>query len=139
MPVFFDSIVNAGAKTSGFGLQIIGTKGIVDLRFDTEPLAQLLPGNPFEPTKEARAWVPISSAGPGQPEPIADVKDLVTSHLFAVRDLLAAMREDRAPLCSAADGRIVVEMIMAVFESHRLNGQRVTFPLATRQNPLASF
>lgn len=136
-PVFFDSIANAGAKTSGFGLQIIGTKGIVDLRFDTEPLAQLLPGNPFQPVKEPRVWTPISSAGPGQPEPITDIKEQVSSHLLATRDLLAAIREDRAPLCSAADGRAVLEMIMAVFESHRLSGQRVAWPLANRQNPLA--
>ena len=137
MPVFFDSIANAGAKTSGFGLQLIGTKGIIDLRFDTDPIAHLMAGNPFQPEKEPRAWVPITSAGPGQPEPIADCKDQVSSHLLAARDLLAAIREDRAPLCSAADGRTVVEMIMAVFESHRLNGQRVTLPLASRQNPLA--
>jgi len=137
IPVFFDSIANAGAKDAGFGLQLIGTKGIIDLRFDTEPLAHLLPGSPFTPGKDARAWVPISSAGAGQPEPIAEVKEQVSSHLLPARDLIAAMREDRAPLCSAADGRAVVEMIMAVFESHRLNGQRVALPLATRQNPLA--
>lgn len=139
IPVFFDSIVNAGAKGAGFGLQLIGTKGIIDLRFDTEPLAQLLPGNPFQPVKEPRAWVPISSAGPGQPEPIADIKEQVASHLLPARDLLAAIREDRAPLCSAADGRTVIEMIMAVFESHRLNGQRVAWPLANRQNPLVQW
>lgn len=137
IPVFFDSIANAGTKTSGFGLQIIGTKGIVDLRFDTEPLTQWLPGNPFQPAKEPRVWVPISSAGPGQPEPVTDIKEQVSSHLLATRDLLAAIREDRAPLCSAADGRAVLEMIMAVFESHRLSGQRVAWPLANRQNPLA--
>jgi predicted dehydrogenase len=139
IPVFFDSIANAGFKGAGFGLQIIGTKGIIDLRFDTEPLAQLLPGNPFQPVKEARAWVPISSAGPGQPEPIDDIKEQVSSHLLPARDLIAALREGRAPLCSAIDGRTVVEMIMAVFESHRLNGQRVTFPLTTRENPLAQW
>lgn len=138
-PVFFDSIVNAGAKGSGFGLQLIGTKGVIDLRFDTEPLAQLLPGNPFQPVKEPRAWTPISSAGLGQPEPMADIKEQVASHLLPARDLLAAIREDRAPLCSASDGRTVLEMIMAVFESHRLNGQRVTWPLAIRQNPLAQW
>jgi len=138
-PVFFDSIVNAGAKGSGFGLQLIGTKGIVDLRFDTEPLAQLLPGNPFQPGKEPRAWIPISSAGPGQPEPMADIKVAVASHLLAARDLLAAVHEDRAPLCSAVDGRTVIEMIMAVFESHRHNGQRVAWPLTNRQNPLVQW
>ena len=46
------------------------------------------------------------------------------------------MREDRAPLCDANAGRVTVEMICAVLESHRRNGQRVTFPLQTRRNPL---
>ena len=43
---------------------------------------------------------------------------------------------DRAPICDAAQGRQTIEMISAVFESHRLGGQRVTFPLQTRVNPL---
>lgn len=139
VPLFFDSVANAGVKASGFGLQLIGTKGIIDFRFDSEPVAQLLAGNPFQPVKEPRAWTPITSAGVGQPEPIADLKDQVALHLLPAHDLLAAVRENRPPLCSAADGRLVVEMIMAVFESHRLDGQRVTFPLSTRQNPLAQW
>jgi hypothetical protein len=32
---------------------------------------------------------------------------------------------------------MTVEMIAAVFESHRLQGQRVAFPLVARDNPLA--
>jgi hypothetical protein len=32
---------------------------------------------------------------------------------------------------------MTVEMISAVFESHRLQGQRVAFPLVARDNPLA--
>jgi hypothetical protein len=83
--------------------------------------------------------VPISSAGIGQPEPIAGLKEQVSLHLLPAHDLIAAIREDRPPLCSAADGRAVAEMIMAVFESHRLNGQRVPFPLANRQNPFAEW
>jgi hypothetical protein len=42
-----------------------------------------------------------------------------------------------APLCSAEDGRVMVEMISAVFVSHRLGGARVTFPLKTRVAPLS--
>lgn len=129
VPVFFDSVRKAGSKEVGFGLQLIGTKGIIDLRVDVDQFAQLLPGSPFRPTNEARAWQPIRPTGP-------DVAEQVKSHELSARDLLAAMREDREPLCSAADGRVTVEMICAVLESHRLNGQRVTFPLATRQNPL---
>jgi len=136
-PVFFDSIANAGDRAAGFGLQLLGTKGIIDLRIDKHPVAHLLAGNPFDPVKEPRVWTPITSAGLGQPEPILDVKEQVGGHLIPARDLMAAMREDREPLCSAADGRVTVEMTCAVFESHRLGGQRVTIPLTNRQNPFA--
>jgi predicted dehydrogenase len=136
-PIYFDSIQNAGAKTAGFGLQLIGANGIIDLRFDGEPLAHILAGSPFKPVKEPRAWVPISSAGAGKPEPIDGLGKQVSSHWLGARDLIAAIRENRQPLCSAADGRVTVEMIAAVFESHRLDGRRVTFPLQTRGNPLA--
>ncbi|MBI5821988.1 MAG: Gfo/Idh/MocA family oxidoreductase [Verrucomicrobia bacterium] len=137
MPLFFDSIQNAGNKNAGFGLQLIGTKGIVDLRPGKEPFAQLLPGSPFLPSGESRAWVPISSAGVGKPEPVTGNKVPAERNLLAAQDLIAAMRENRPPLCNEHEGRVTIEMIMAIFESHRLNGQRVTFPLQTRQNPLA--
>lgn len=42
----FDSIAKAGSDTAGFGLQIIGTKGVIDFRVDREPLAQILHGIP---------------------------------------------------------------------------------------------
>lgn len=137
VPFHFDSIRNAGVKTANFGFQLIGNAGLIDVRIDTHPIAQLVPGCPFQPTKEPRPWIPISSAGPGKPEPVADAASQVNSHVSAARDLIAAMRENRQPLCSAHDGRITVEMIMAAFESHRLNGQRVAWPLTTRDNPLA--
>lgn len=136
-PAYFDSIANAGDRAAGFGLQLVGTKGIIDLRVDQDPVAHFLAGNPFRPVKEPRAWQPVSTAGIGQPEPKPEaVKDVMT-HLTAGRDLLAAIRENREPLCGARDGRTTVEMIAAVFESHRQNGQRVTFPLTARDNPLA--
>ncbi|MEZ0277477.1 MAG: gfo/Idh/MocA family oxidoreductase, partial [Roseimicrobium sp.] len=117
-------------------VQIIGTEGIIDLRTDAEPAAQLFAGSPFRPTNEPRAWVPITSAGVGKPEPAANIKDLVAGHLLPAQDLIAAIKEDREPLCSASDGRVIIEAISAVFESHRLGGQRVALPLKTRVNPL---
>ena len=137
VPAFFDSVQKAGVAKAGFGLQLIGTGGIIDFRCDAEPVAHLLAGNPFQPTPEPRAWTPISSAGIGKPEPIEALGKLISSHAASGRDLIASIREDRAPLCSANDGRTVVEMISAVFESQRLGGQRITFPLKTRQAPLS--
>jgi predicted dehydrogenase len=137
VPAYFDSIANAGDRAAGFGLQLIGTKGIIDLRVDQDPVAHFMAGNPFRPAKEPRLWQPISTAGVGQPEPKLEEIKGVMAHLVSGRDLLAAIRENRPPLCSARDGRTTVEMIAAVFESHRQNGQRVTFPLVARDNPLA--
>lgn len=136
IPAFFDSVQKAGNAAAGFGLQIVGTNGIIDLRIDKEPVAHILSGSPFQPAAEPRAWTPITSAGIGQPEPIADLGKLASGHILGGRDLIAAIRENRAPLCDAEQGRVIVEMIAAVFESHRLGGQRVTFPLKTRENPL---
>lgn len=136
VPAYFDSVQSAGVKNTGFGVQLIGTEGVIDLRTDAEPAAQILKGSPFRPTNEARAWIPITSAGIGQPEPLTDIKTLVAGHGIPATDLIAAIKEDRAPLCSAEDGRVTIEMVSAVFESHRLNGQRVTLPLETRVNPL---
>lgn len=136
-PVFFDSVAKAGIPTAGFNVQIIGTKGIIDLRADRAPLAHLLAGHPFEPLKEPRAWVPITTAGISQPEPVAGLDRQISDHLISGRDLIAAVREGREPLCNARAGATTVEMISAVFESHRLGGQRVTLPLQTRQNPFS--
>jgi predicted dehydrogenase len=138
VPAYFDSHQNAGVAAANFGLQLIGTKGLIDLRIDTHPIAHLVPGNPFLPAKEPRPWIPISSAGPGEPEPIADAASLTASHRLAARDLLAAIRENRPPLCGIQDARLTVEMILATFESHRLGGQRVAFPLSEKGNPLAA-
>ena len=70
------------------------------------------------------------------PEPLADIRKRVGGHLAPALDLIDAMRENREPLCSARDGRVILEMIAGVFESHRLGGARVTLPLPERGNPL---
>lgn len=133
---YLDSIAKAGVPKAGFGLQVIGNKGLIDIRIDTEPLAHLVPGNPFQPTKEARPWIPISTAGPGQPEPIPNLGKQVGGHLLGGKDLIAAIRENRAPLCSAEDARVTIEGVMAVFDSHRTNGAVVELPILEKTNPL---
>lgn len=137
IPIFFDSIANAGAKGAGFGLQVIGTTGLLDLRGDAQPLIYLRPGSPFTPDDKPHPWTPVTSGGLGVPEPIAGLTELMSAHLLPGRDLLAAIRENRAPLCSAADGRILIEMILATFESHRQGSARIPFPLQIADNPIA--
>lgn len=139
VPLFFDSIAQAGVKEAGFGLQLIGTKGVIDLRMDIHPLARWLAGNPFQSGGTPRSWIPITSAGLGEKEPLADLRQQVDGHGRIVRDLIAAVRENRRPLCDAEDGAMTVEMISAVMESHRQGGRRVALPLAVRDNPFAGF
>jgi predicted dehydrogenase len=137
IPVFFDSIKGAGVPAAGFGIQIVGTQGVFDLRVDEEPVAHYLAGNPFQPVQDARRWVPVTTAGIGQPEPISELGRLLAQHVIPGRDLIAAMREGRETLCGAREAATTIEMICAVFESHRLNGQRVSLPLSSRVNPLS--
>ncbi len=133
---YFDSIANDGTKNAGFGLQIIGSQGIVDIDCDGDPLAHLVPGNPFQPTDSPRPWIPISSAGPGKPEPDVDLKQQVSNHVGPARDLIAAIRDDRQPLCDVYQAANTVEMICAVFASHAEGGKAVAIPLTERENAL---
>jgi hypothetical protein len=80
--------------------------------------------------------MPVSSAGIGKEEPLAD-GHLHGGNLLACQDLIAAIEQDRLPECNVYEALITVEMIAAVFESHRVGGP-VTFPLKNRENPLGS-
>lgn len=137
LTAYFDSIANDGTKSAGFGLQIIGSEGLLNLQCDKTILAHLAPGNPFQPTKGARPWIPVFSDGLTEAEPNLELIHEAQHHVAAVRDLVAAIREDREPLCSAADGALTVEMICATFESHRQGGRAVAFPLQQRENALS--
>lgn len=135
VPMFFDSVKKAGNPKAGFGLQVIGSEGIIDIRIDAKNYAHLVPGNPFMPTNTARPWTPITSGGLGVPEPIADVHQQMQSHHLAAHDLILAMSENRQPLCSAADGAVIVESVCAAFASHRAGGLRLAMPLTSRSHP----
>ena len=132
---YFDSVRNRGRREAAFGLQIIGNKGVVDIRNDREPLVHFMENSPWEPAKADRKWIPVTSAGVGKPEP-HDVRGTIHNHITAARDLLAAIKEDRSPLCDLEAGRMTAEFACSVFESHRLGGQTVKMPLKTRVNPL---
>ncbi len=136
IPVFFDSIQEAGSREAGFGLQLIGTEGIIDLRADRNPLAHILKGSPFHPDKEVRKWEPITTGGVGKPDTDPGIGKFVMSHQAAAYDLFECIEQDRAPLCNEKDGRIILEMILGAFESHSQGGKSVSIPLENRTNAL---
>ncbi len=131
---YFQSVKNMAGKGSRYGLQIYGSRGVIEILEGTMPSAKYLGDPSWSPGRSKAVWQDISSAGIGLPEPLAD-DAAQYRHRPAALDLLAAIEENRQPLSSAYEARGATEMIVAVFESHRLGGP-VTLPLKNRQNPL---
>ena len=102
---------------SGFGLQIFCERGVVDLRLDFEPLVHVREGHPFVPATTPRAWIPLTSAGLGMPEPVPGLNRRILDHVAAIEDLLDSMRNGREPLSGPAAASETVEMTQAVFAS----------------------
>lgn len=124
-----------GAAGGRFGLQIYGSKGVIEILTGQFPAAHFLPDPAWSPGRSGAKWERITSAGVGQPEPLKD-GGAHGGNDMAVRDLLAAIDEDRQPECSMYEGRTTVEMITGVFAAH-FAGKAVEIPLKTRTSPLA--
>jgi predicted dehydrogenase len=89
------------------------------------PLPCPLPAQPA-------VWERLELAAPPVPDGFSS---LHTGNQALVRDLLAAVEEDRAPLSSGHDARAALEIILAAYESHARQA-RVALPLADRTHPL---
>jgi predicted dehydrogenase len=127
IPLYFDSKKGTPGKGTPFGARLIGTKGVISLQIDEEPLAIL---------ERDGVKTPITTAGIGKPEPIKDIRQVNGGHHGAVRDLLAAIAEKREPLCGPEAGRETVELTLAVFASFVADGKKVALPIDGRAHPL---
>lgn len=132
---YFTHVAKDGANTR-YWLEVRGTKGTIHLGYGILPVALLCedPSGLFGKSKAA--WQEISSAGVGKPEPDT-TKGLDNGNILIVNDLIEAIEKDRAPLDSIHDGRAALEMILAVYESHRQE-RLVELPLKNRKHPLAA-
>ena len=133
----FGSWQGSQGDPSRFGLQIFGSKGIIEL-YDVgyAPKAFWLPDSSWSPGRTGKSWIPITTQGAGIPETFKG-KGHHQGNVAACVDLIQAVEGDLQPEASLYDGRTTVEMIAAVFESHRLQST-VEMPLKTRVNPLTS-
>jgi predicted dehydrogenase len=120
--------------TRRFGLAIFGTKGVVQLTTGSLPAAYFLDDPSWFPGRSKVAWQEITSAGVGKPEPLKD-GGLGLANQWIVQNLIEAIEKDRQPLDSIYDGRAALEMILAVYESHRVK-RPIEIPLKNRQHPL---
>ena len=126
IPLYFDSKKGTWTKGTPFGARLIGTKGVISLQIDEEPLAIL---------ERDGVKTPISTAGIGKPEPIKDIKLVNGGHHGAVRDLIAAIADKRQPLCGPEAGLETVELTLGVFASFAAGGKKISLPLADRHHP----
>ena len=126
IPLYFDSKKGTWTKGTPFGARLIGTKGVISLQIDEEPLAIL---------ERDGQKTPITTAGIGKPEPIKDIKLVNGGHHGAVRDLIAAIADKRQPLCGPEAGLETVELTLGVFASFAAGGKKVSLPLADRHHP----
>ena len=133
----YTTFTNDGSNKKGYAATLVGTKGTIAVHIDRDPVAWLSLGNPFDPASRSQPRIPITSAGLGKEETNPELIATVHNHVAAIKDLISAVDEDRAPLCDAKQGAITVEMICGVFESHRQNGANVRLPLTERNHPLA--
>ncbi len=130
----WQSYRNQGGNPTRYGLQIFGSQGVLELVEGSLPQVHILQDASWSPGRSGKTWQPVTTAGIGQPEPLAGPQT-AHRHLYAIDDLLSAIELQRHPQCSMYEARRVIEMIAAVFESARV-GQPITFPLETRVNPL---
>ncbi|MDZ4686893.1 MAG: Gfo/Idh/MocA family oxidoreductase [Planctomycetaceae bacterium] len=131
----FASYRKQGGSPSRFGLQLLGSKGVIEVFTGYAEPAWILRDSSWSPGRSGAKWQKITSNGIDQPETIT-ARGLDGGNVAAVKDLMESIEQDRQPLCSMYDGRASVEMILAVYESHRV-GRTVPLPLKTRENPLS--
>ncbi|MES2793524.1 MAG: Gfo/Idh/MocA family oxidoreductase [Planctomycetota bacterium] len=132
---YFGSHRGQGGGKSRFGIQIFGSKGILEVVTGYLPSVKFLPDPTWSPVRSGIAWENVSSNGAAKPESLKDT-GLHGGNAAAVKQLIHCIETDAQPLCSVYEGRAIVEMIMSIFESHRVQGP-VTLPLKDRDHPLA--
>lgn len=133
---FFASRVNMGGGAGRFGLQIHGSRGIIEILTGYLPSVKLLTDPAWSPGRSNAKWQNVTTAGVDKPEPLKpEGGPLHPGNVVAIDDLLDAIEQNREPKCGVLDARATVEMISAVFESHRVGGP-VKMPLVNRKHPL---
>jgi predicted dehydrogenase len=135
---YFASHRGQGGSPSRFGLQIYGSKGVLEILTGYVPTVKFLGDPGWSPARSKnKEWANVSSNGLDKPESLkpGPGSGQHLGNVAAGKDLLSAIREDREPLAGLEVARGAVEMVMAVFESHRVSGP-VALPLTNRKHPL---
>jgi len=134
--VTFRSRVGLEKAAGPFGMEIIGTKGIVRLNSGFAPGISVLKEPNRSATTRTESWHDWNGGvDPATEVTFEGLSGYDSSHRRVVRDWLQAIAENREPLGSAERAMKAIEMAQGVFQSG-ITGQRVEFPLVQRSHPL---
>ncbi len=131
--VRFTSRAKNASASGPWGMELVGTKGSVRLLSDVYPQVLWLQSGGVTLDGEVRTWRPR----PGEPSASATAEErgFPAANRRVVDDWLAAIREEREPVCSGFAAMKSLEMIHAVFAAGISRG-RVALPLVERGHPL---
>lgn len=116
-----------------WGLELIGSKGVVKIQANIPPRVFLMKTSKWTEQGQSITWEPV----PGDPTTGTPESQRNTTHGNRVMldSLIAAARSGGEPACSGYDGMKAVEMVMAVYQA-ALKKERVALPLKDRRHPL---
>ena len=135
----FESRKGLFRKQVRMGVSVVGTEGILSVRYDNDRKLRLS-RTPYPPEDEA-AYEEVPLVETRQIPGAEELRDFGyfwyfrENNRFAAWDLIRAIEEERQPLASAYDARKVLEMINGAYAS-QLTGWVVPLPLAEREHPL---
>jgi predicted dehydrogenase len=133
-------------QDAGYGFDVVGAEGTLALRrsVHTELFVQRSvhrgpAGSPAWERVVVDEGAGLQPAGPPLPSHTADAgAQRHACQRRLLRDLLDAIEQDRPPSSSGEDGLKALELVMAVWESHRQHAP-VALPLARREHPLEAW
>jgi predicted dehydrogenase len=125
---FFDSRKDQVGSDKRYGMDIVGSEGVISLRGGIGSNAAIYPHPLWSPTDTSQKWEKLDF----------DNKPPHVGNSLAIVDLIDAAENDREPISSGRAAVAALEMILGTYES-QITGARVLFPMKNRKHPLERF
>ena len=130
---FFGTRQNEDTSGVRFGVDFLGSRGLITLRAGMDPEIHLFRSRSWAPAQGSE-WTRVTA--PDHQRPAGEAFQVANARLVA--DLLDAIENDTQPRSSGYDGRWALEMILSIYQSQR-SGTRVPLPMSQRRHPLADW
>ena len=122
---YFQSKKDRAKGEQTYGMNIIGTEGIISLLGGAADNLSLYPHRYFNPTNQGQEWESLQ----------LENNQLMEGNQLAAIDLIQAIENDNEPISSAADAVAALEMIHGTYVS-QISESRTYFPISDRSHPL---